>query len=162
MKLTGNFDEASRREQRRVVAESTEFFRGFTQELYAELVKDAKDGGPGGSPVASGRFAASMRVGVNEIDTSTAPADPEYKYPPGSGPRPLPPRTIRNVPASQVSAKLRRFKLGDRIYLSNSAPYSRRIETGRWSWQTPDGVFGPTVRAVSARFSNVRLKVRNV
>lgn len=151
-----NFDRQAKAEQKRVVAEATEFFRGVGLELYRSLVQDAKQVAGYGSPVASGRFAASMRLSVNGIDTSVDPGDPNYRYK-----IPLPPRTRRNVPISRVNAKLRTFKLGDKIYISNSLPYSRRIEIGGHSWQTPFGAFKPTVDRIVVQFRGVNLRVRN-
>lgn len=158
----GNFDRQARSESQKVVAEATETIRSAALATYSALQAHALQTGGGGSPVASGRTAASLRLDINKIDYSAEPADPNYHYPAGKGPRPLPPRTIRNRAISRVSAKLRTFKLGDTIYISNSVPYIRRIEIGGHSWQTPDGVFGPTVRLVMARFRNVRIRVDRV
>lgn len=156
-----NFDAGTRRIHAEVVAESTEAIRAAALDFYYELQRDAKISGTG-SPIASGRYVASMRVSVNHIDHSSEPADPKYKYPPGRGPRPLPARTIANRPISRVSAGLRTFRLGDTIYVTNSVPYVRRIERSRHSWQAPDGVFGPVARLVWRRFANLALRVRNV
>lgn len=162
--MSGNLDQfsaATRAAERAVVARGTEMIRAVALELYSSLQTEALSiGGGWGSPVASGRLAASMRLGINEVDTSTAPADPDYKYPAGQGARPLPPRTIPNVPISRVAAQLRTFKLGDTVYISNSVPYIRRIEIGGHSWQTPDGVFNPTVREILRKFSGVRVGVQ--
>lgn len=159
----GNFDRQAREASRQVIAEATETIRAAALELYSELTTARRDaGGAFGSPVASGRYVASTRLGINQIDSSVEPRDPNYRYPPGRGPRALPPRTIRNRAISSVAARLRTFKLGDTIYVSNSLPYSRRIEIGGHSWQTPDGVFGPTVRNVQRKFANVRVRVDHV
>lgn len=154
-----DFDRQARAAARRTIAQATGTIVAVAQEAYSELVKNAREAGPTGSPVASGRFAGSFRVGINQIDPSTEPRDPNYRYPPGTGPRPLPPRTIRNQKAALIAAVLRKFKLGDTIFISNSVPYVRRIELGRHSWQTPDGVFAPTMRAVVAKFKNIRVRV---
>lgn len=154
-----DFDRQARREHVRIVAEATEVIRTVGLSLYSDMQTDAKTVAGYGSPVASGRFAGSLRLGVNQIDRSVEPPDPNYRYPPGNGPRPLPPRTIRNQPISRIAALLRTFRLGDTIYISNSVPYARRIETGGHSWQTPDGAFGPTVRRLVARFRNARVRL---
>jgi hypothetical protein len=158
------FDRQAREAARRVVAEGTEAIRSMALQLYSDLQTEAKTQGGGrfGSPVASGRLAGSMRMGINAVDYSAEPADPDYKYPAGRGARQLPPRTIRNQPIARIAARLRVFRLGDRIYISNSVPYIRRIEIGRHSWQTPDGVFDPTVRDFLRRFRNPLLRVRRL
>jgi hypothetical protein len=158
----GNFDRQSRDASRRVVAEGEETIRSFALQLFTDLRTDAKTTEGYGAPVASGRLASSMRMGINTIDSSTAPADPDYQYPPGRGARPLPPRTIANPAISRTSALLRVFKLGDAIHISNSVPYIEDIERRRKSWQTPGGVFGPTVRRAVARFRNIRVRVFRV
>lgn len=151
----GNFDRQAAEASRRVVQEAEEAFRGVALSAYHDLQTPALEApGPFGAPVASGRLASSMRLGINAIDHSTAPADPDYNYA-----IPLPPRTIPNNPISRVSAALRRFRLGDTIYLSNSVPSIRRIEIGRHSWQTPDGVFERTFRKVVAQFANLQLRI---
>jgi hypothetical protein len=157
-----NFDRQSRDAARKVVAEAEEAIRSMALELFSDLRTDAKSAGGHGAPVASGRLAASMRLEINAIDRSREAADPNYRYPNGSGARPLPPRTIANPGISRTSAKLRRFRIGDTIYVSNTVPYIRRIEDERFSWQTPDGVFGPTVRNIQRKFRNIRLRVRRV
>lgn len=157
-----NFDRQSRQAYRTVVAESEEAIRAIALELFSDLRTDAKTVAGYGAPIASGRLAASMRLSINSIDRSNEPADPDYRYPAGSGPRPLPPRTIANPGISRTSATLRRYRLGDTVYVSNTVPYIRRIENRRHSWQTPDGVFGPTVRNIQRKFRNIRLRVRNV
>lgn len=140
-----NFDRQARLEAQRVVHEAEEAIRSFALMAYSDLQAPAlENGGSFGSPIASGRLAASMRVGLNAIDHSIEPADPNYEY---HGPR-----TIRNRAISRVAALLRRFRIGDTIYISNSVPYIRRIEIGRHSWQTPEGVFEPTFRRLLARF----------
>jgi len=148
-----------RAQQVEMVANATESFRSLALAAYHDLQKDAKTASGYGSPVASGRFASSMRVSLDSVDTSTAAPDPEYKYPKGKGKRQLPERTIQNQPISNVSLLLRRFKLGQTIYISNSVPYGRRIEVGGHSWQTPGGVFAPTMRKLMAQFRNFTGKV---
>jgi hypothetical protein len=157
-----NFDRQSRDAARQVVAQGEETIRAIALELLSDLRTDAKTVAGFGSPVASGRLAASMRLEINAIDRSNEPADSNYRYPSGNGPRDLPPRTIANPAVSRTAAKLRRFKLGDTVFVSNTVPYIRRIETGRHSWQTPDGVFGPTVRNIQRKFANIRVRVRRV
>jgi hypothetical protein len=156
------FDRQAQAEARRVVAQGTEAIRSAALQLYSDLSTDSRTVGGGyGSPVASGRLAGSMRLSVGSIDNTTAPADPDYRYPPGSGPRELPPRTVRNVPISRVAAALRGFQLGQTIFLSNSVPYIRKIEIGGHSWQTPEGVFEPTVRRWLRMFRHPLVRMRN-
>ncbi len=158
----GQFDAQAATAARLVVAEGAEAIRAVAMELFSDLHTEARAAGGGfGSPVASGRLAGSMRMGINEVDHSYEPADPNYEYPEGRGPRELPTRTIRNQPLSRIAAQLRTFRLGDRIYISNSVPYIRKIELGRHSWQTPDGVFDPTVRNVMRKFRSIRIRAAN-
>lgn len=148
------------REAQRVVDQCREGIASMALQLFADLRTEARTVGGGfGSPVASGRFAASMRLSINSVDTSFEPPDPNYEYPSGSGARELPPRTIANTAISAASAALRNYKLGDTIYISNSVPYVRKIELGNHSWQTPDGVFGPTVREFLRKFSGVNVGI---
>lgn len=160
----GQFDRQARRAAEQVAAEATETIRAVALDLYSEVQKESDD--VSGSPRASGRLAASTRLEINEIDPTFEAEDPNYDYPSAEIHKydrdNLPARTIRNRPISRISAKLRRFRLGDTIFVSNSVPYIRRIEIAGHSWQTPDGVFERSARVVVARFSNIRLRVRRV
>lgn len=163
---TGNFNRSLQANMRRVVAEAQESIRSMAQEFYADVVIRSKDSPePGGSPVASGRFAASWRLEINGMDTSVADKDRSYRYPPASAHKynadNLPRRTRKNVNASAIAAKLRAFKLGDQIFISNALPYARRIETGAHSWQTPQGVLEVTARQIVKKFRYARLRVFN-
>lgn len=151
------FDRQAREAAVRVVHEATEAIRTAAIALYSDLQTDVKTVNGYGSPIASGRYVASMRISVNQIDYSFEPPDPNYVYD-----RSLPPRTIRNRPIAAASARMRTFRIGDRIYISNAVPYARRIEIGRHSWQAPEGVFEPTVRRWIRQFQNVNLRVRYV
>ncbi len=154
---TDQFDAGARKAAQKVVAQTTLGITSASQYLMSELTKNVREEGAG-SPVASGRYVASMRIALNEADTSSEPADPSYHYPPGKGPRPLPPRTIaQSQTANRVAALMRVFKLGDSVVISNSVPYSRKIEIGGHSWQAPGGVFFPAVRRAIARFKNVNI-----
>lgn len=160
----GNFDKQARAAEREVVREATETIRAVSIEAFSDIRERAADvGGAHGSPVASGRYAASVNISINTIDDSTAPEDRKYEYPPATVHKynadNLPARTRRNSAASRASNLLRGFKLGDRIFISNSVPYAERIEREGWSWQTPSGVFETTVRQVVKKFSGVRLRV---
>ena len=155
------FTALSRRAQMEFVAQVTEQVRALALDAYSSLQRDAKRHGVG-APVASGRYAASMRLAIDRIDRSSAPADPNYRYPAGRGSRRLPPRTIPNVPIAQVAAQLRLYRLGQTIYISNTLPYTRRIEVGGHSWQTPQGAFGPTLAAVASRHAGSFARVRRV
>lgn len=156
------FDQGMRDANRKVVAESTEAIRSAALGLYSDLTTPVSEGQTYGAPVASGRLVASMRLEINGIDSTVEPADPGYEYPQGKGPRELPPRTIRNRAIARVAAKLRTFKLGDTIFISNSVPYIRRIEEESFSWQAPGGVFAPTVRRWIRKLENLNLRINRV
>lgn len=157
LKNLGNFNKGTRDAERQLVLRATETIRAVSLDAFNSLRAHAlTEGGGTGSPVASGRLAASMRLEINGIDTSVAPADPNYRY---ERPSPWTRRSIRNPAVSRIVAKLRTLKLGDKVFISNSVPYIRKIEIGSHSWQTPQGVFVPTMRRVVARFRNVRVTV---
>lgn len=159
----GNFASQARKAERKVVMQASETIRAVALDAYSEIQAQTVDGSKG-SPVASGRLASSTRLSLNTIDRSTAPEDPNYDYPSPEVHKydagNLPPRTIRNNPISSISAKLRNFRLGDTIFISNAVPYIRQIEVGGRSWQAPQGVFETTIRDVMARFKGARLRFR--
>ena len=158
-----DFDKQARRAEQKVVLQAKEAITAVALDAYHSLQAPAGGGQAGGSPVASGRLAGSTRLELNKIDSSYEPEDPNYDYPSAEvhkySQANLPVRTIANRPISRIAAKLRTFKLGDTIYISNSVPYIRRVEIWRHSWQTPDGIFEVTIRAVVARFRNIKLRI---
>lgn len=119
-----------------------------------ERISDRDDTSLGsGSPLASGHYSASMRLGINASDATVARVDANYDYP-----KPsvhlykvglLPPPTIPGVKRGYAKAALAAFKLGDRVHISSSVDYAIIIEDGRigktGSWQKPIGVFLPTL-----------------
>ena len=152
----------ARKGEAAVVAEAKAAIKSVALSIYSDVTTAVLEAGDYGSPVASGRLVASTRLSINTIDSTYEPADPDYKYPAGAGPRPLPPRTIRNMAISRAAAQLNEFKLGDTIYITNSVPYIRRIEIAGYSWQAPGGVFGPTIRKALEQFKNFAGKITRV
>lgn len=76
------------------------------------------------SPVDTGRFRASWRVGVTQLDTSVEPARKKK-----SGPEHDAPATPKEVASAQ--RKLNKAKAGGgAIFISNNLPYAKRLENG--------------------------------
>ena len=122
-------------------AELLKTVRVLVVELYRYTRMDSRlAGNPHGSPVRSGRFSASVRIGVRVIDKSSAPAVRPYPR------RDLPPseRIVPLPPISQAAKAMDSFKLGDTVYVSVTLPYANRIEEG-YSPKTPDGVMMPSM-----------------
>lgn len=133
--------------------EITDLFRGAAHAMYEHLADRDDSSKDSGSPLASGHYSASMRIGLDSPDTSVAPVDSNYNYPPPSRHKysayNLPRATVPETPKSVVRGWLAPFKLGQTVYISNSAAYAIVIEDGRrgkrGSWQKPRGVFVPTL-----------------
>lgn len=138
---------------RDIEKEVTGIFRGAALVMYDSLADRDGSGPDGGSPLASGHYSASFRVGLNGVDATTAREPTEYDYPPPEIHKynawNLPSPVIRPTPRSVVKTWLRPFKLGDTIHISNSTAYAVVIESGRrgkrGSWQRPHGVILPTL-----------------
>lgn len=136
-----------------VEREVTTIFRGAAREMYVRLADRNNSSQTAGSPLASGHYSASMRIGIGAPDTSVADIDDTYHYPPAYRHKysvwNLPRPTIQATPMSIVNGRLAPFRLGDIVYISNSAAYSVVIEDGRsgtrGSWQKPRGVFFTTL-----------------
>lgn len=133
--------------------EITEIFRGAAHSMYDHLADRDDSSTDSGSPLASGHYSASMRIGLDAPDGSVAVRDRTYNYPSpqqhkyvaSNLPRPTIPATPRGV----VRNWLKPFKLGQTVYISNSTAYAIVIEDGRrgkkGSWQKPRGVFLSTL-----------------
>lgn len=94
------------------------------------------------SPVDTGRFRGSWRVGINAVDPSTLP--------------PLPKGTkgVLGIPStSELGTKTKKIseaKWGDTIFISNNVEYAKRLEDGSSS-QAPQGVLGLTVAELQTK-----------
>lgn len=117
--------------------------------MYETIVDRDDTSVDSGSPLASGHYSASTRIGLDSPNTSVAPIDSSYNYPSPEVHKysvyNLPRPTIRATPSSVVTAWLRPFRLGQTIYISNASAYAVTIERGRrgknGSWQKPRGVY---------------------
>lgn len=129
-------------------------YSGAALTMYDRIADRDDSSDDAGSPLASGRFSASVRIGLDTVDRTTAPDTRKtYHYPPPSKhlynrfnlPRPV----LRSTPRSVVKAWLRPFKLGQTIHISNAVSYAITVEDGRrgkvGSWQKPKGVFKTTL-----------------
>ena len=86
------------------------------------------------SPVYTGSFRASWRVGLNAARTDVTTA--KNPFTPISG-------AVFEWPAS--------FKLGDSVMISNNQPYAELIEYEHWSKQAPYGVLRVAVNMAMSR-----------
>lgn len=92
-----------------------------------------------GSPVLTGRYRASWRIGCGQPDPSSVPELPkEAKDSP-----------IQPDEAIQLAeAALNQYKLGDNIYVTNSVPYADVLEQGSSS-KAPVGVLSVAAEKVA-------------
>lgn len=108
-------------------------FEQVTEDAVKSFVRDIYNGAVNRSPVYTGSYRASWRIGVGSPDESvtnggspTAPlGKPVFYWPKG-------------------------FVLGQTVYVSNNQPYAQRIERG-WSGQAPGGVLALAVASASMR-----------
>lgn len=118
---------------------------GLAVEIAGDSRTNAEDVGKEyGSPVLTGLLSASVRANVGSVDGGIA-QDPKTR----SGRKfQIPLRPLRTI----VSG-LKAFKLGQKIYVSDSVPYMKKIEFKRWSkLKTPNGVFKPTLAHLKRRW----------
>lgn len=128
----------------RTFAQDIEAFTRVTQ-IHADFVLrrltfEALFGLMWRSPVDTGRFRASWRVGVNKIDDSVeARRADKDSSPQGSVPQ-------ANLERENTKAASARF--GDTIHITNSLPYADALEKGH-SKQHPTGVLNDTFQELS-------------
>lgn len=107
------------------------------------------------SPVDTGRFRASWRVGVNVIDSSVAAKGTvasgalETKGQIGGAKKAL--KDARAAQLVEANALIEGAQFGDAIFVTNNLPYAQRLEDG-WSMQAPTGMVKNTVEEVTAAF----------
>ena len=90
------------------------------------------------SPVDTGRFRASWRVGNVAPDTSVAA--------PGGGGGDPTQSALKNFDARKTT---------DLIFITNSLPYAIRLEEG-WSGQAPSGMVAITTAEMIAEIQSLR------
>lgn len=98
------------------------------------------------SPIKTGRYRASHRIGVDAMDTSVEPVRTTLST-----------LSIGAAPTSEevtyLSAMLKKVKFGTRVILSNSLVYAKKLEAGSSAQNNNkyDGIYGDTSREVARR-----------
>lgn len=107
------------------------------------------------SPVDTGRFRASWRVGINAPDLSVESAGTvasgalETKGQVATAKKAL--KVARGFQLGGADTLLDHARFGDAIYITNNLPYAKRLEDG-WSMQAPHGMVRNTVEEIVAGF----------
>lgn len=106
------------------------------------------------SPVDTGRFRASWRLGIGKINFSVeAPRTHNSGTEFGDGP------TGEELSSSGADDALS-AKAGGVVYITNSLPYAQRLEAGYSQQAPPDGIVGATVQELSDSFGKIVEQVR--
>lgn len=108
-------------------------------DLYAEVLRR--------SPVDTGRFRASWRIGVQRADLSIEPprsSKPEAQGDLGSAPT--------GAEMAVATSKLASAKFSDTLFITNNVIYAGRLEYGH-SRQAPRGVMRVSVAHVVREFN---------
>jgi hypothetical protein len=117
MNTLGDFTADLSRWQAQIPEKATLLVQGFTQTLFNEVQSGGKYSP--GTPIKSGFARANWDGGIGAIPSNPAATDP-------------------GAAAARVDAAILTAQAGDLVYLSNTAPYIRRLEYG-WSKQAPAG-----------------------
>lgn len=112
----------------------------LSSEIWKSITPNAGQGGAFGSPVLTGRFYTSHRIGIGSIDYSTAPENPAQ----GANPYPA-------LPLGLMDARLASWKFGQPIYITNSLDYADDLEGG-FSTKTPNGVYRVSAEYAADKF----------
>lgn len=99
------------------------------------------------SPVDTGRFKGNWMVGDGNINTST-----------GNQPSPSRYGQVANYNMADING----IKInGQTVYITNSMPYSRRLEYDAWSKQAPMGMVRVTIAELKPIMTKIALEVRS-
>lgn len=96
------------------------------------------------SPIKTGRYRASHRIGINAMDTSVEPVRNTLSQ-----------LTIGAAPTQSeveyLNSMLKSVKFGTRVILSNSLVYAEKLEKGSSAQNDHkyDGIYGDTAREVA-------------
>ena len=88
------------------------------------------------SPVDTGRFRGSWRIGTGQVDESVEAE--------GGG----------GDPSQTEPGKLSRYDGKSIVYITNSLPYAVRLEEG-WSKQAPKGMVAITIAEIEAEIGSI-------
>lgn len=125
----GRFDVDLTAALAQVGAKADLFVKGFTQTLFNEIQSGGRYSP--GTPIDTGFARANWVGGIGAPGVApleSSPRNPGDDY-----------RADAAAARAQVDATALRAQPGDTVYLSNSAPYIRRLEFG-WSRQAPRGM----------------------
>lgn len=109
--------------------------KGDTNTAVRKVMLEAFTGVVRMSPVDTGRFRGNWMVGYGLINYETAESD-------RSGAA-----TIARITADVLGAPI---TIGS-IFITNSTPYSLKLENG-WSGQAPSGMVGVTMARISSKY----------
>lgn len=116
-----------------VIEESEEHVKKISAEMLQAVIV--------GSPVMDGSFRNSNLITINH---------PTYHYIEGEG-NTAPQGTLDQKAFDRGAKEILKFKLGDKVYLTNALPYALKIENGH-SDQAPHGVYALAFQAVSSKY----------
>lgn len=89
------------------------------------------------SPVDTGRFKGNWQIGLNGINHDTGAA----------------PDATGGAALARIQLGLSGFQPGQHIFITNSLPYSRKLEYDAWSKQAPAGMVRITVAEYAQKFA---------
>jgi hypothetical protein len=110
---------------------------------YNNVIQNASEVSGYGSPVLRGNFRRNHKIAINYVDQSFS-----YNLS-ATEERPLGP-----LKANKEVAKLASLQIGDTVFISNSLPYARRLESEGWSTKTPQGIYKVSVASAVNYFSS--------
>lgn len=129
-------------------AKRIEKSKGKTEEFVIKLLLDIDKSLVERSPVDTGRFKANWMVGNGKVNSDT-----------GSGFSNAPYGTYDNQNALEINL----IKVnGQTIYITNSLPYAKALETGHSKIQAPFGVVGLTLAEVNSVANKIGVQLRSV
>jgi hypothetical protein len=98
------------------------------------------------SPVRTGRYRASHRISINEVDLTVEPEDVEVDV--------ISTNTVPTGLAGNAAAALEKAEIGDAIYITNNLPYAQALEDGHSSQaKGPTAVYGNTFEQLVTGFA---------
>lgn len=110
------------------------------------------------SPVDTGRFRVSWRVGINRTDLGTAAPRLSTRTSPLPAPPPFSAEDESHLRRNE--ALILKAKFGDTVNISNNVPYAGELERGKSRGQAPHGVLALTLAEEVAKFQFVVKQVR--
>lgn len=142
----------------KVVRQFVEFHKAVALDAFKKVSADTRQVGLAfGSPVWSGQFRHGHNLSLDAPDFTPPTPNPEVAE--GLRWPDEPDNVLSPRPMSEAAMKLRILRPFSQVFITNAAPYARRLEGGYSKLKAPEGVYKVTAMAVIQKFKGAAFNI---